>query len=190
MDLALKEGEGALLTGPNGSGKSTLLRLMAGLSKPSGGAVRSRPGAAIAYLGHASFLYPGLTAIENLAFWLKAASGHADRKKLEEGLDLAGLSAHADEPCRNFSKGMAQRLNFARVFLADARIFLLDEPFSGVDRASRQIIMAELERRKRAGAAIFMASHDLEHDAPLAGKIYLLEKKRLRRAPESAGGAA
>lgn len=179
LSLDLKEGEGALLTGANGSGKSTLLRIMAGLSRPSQGKIQKRPNTGLAFLGHASFLYPGLDALENLEFWQKANFGLADYNLIEEVLELLGLLPYAHNQTRYFSKGMSQRLNFARVFLSNARLFLLDEPFSGVDRASRQIIVDELLRRKRAGTAIFMVSHDPHTDQVLADKVYHLDKKGL-----------
>lgn len=180
LNLKLINSEGALLTGANGCGKSTLLRIAAGLSRPNQGKILKNCPGGFAYLGHANFLYPGLSAMENLVFWQKANFGQAKNKELEEVLDLLGLSSYAHSQVRNFSKGMAQRLNFARVFLSQANLFLLDEPFSGIDRRSRQIILDELLKRKNGGAAIFMVSHDTEADTALADKIYLLDKKRLK----------
>lgn len=181
LSLSLKKGRGALLLGANGSGKSSLLRVMAGLSKPSRGSVSRMPGLRLAYLGHASFLYLGLTALENLAFWQKARSAPSERRVLEAALDLTGLLPFANEPVRGFSKGMAQRLALARVFLEDAELYLLDEPFSGLDQPSREIIMAELLKKKKGGAALFMASHNPLKDGALADEIFILEKKRLER---------
>lgn len=184
LNFSLKRGEAALLIGANGSGKSTLLRLIAGLSKPAHGKIQHKDGSKLAFLGHAFFLYPALTAIENLSFWQKATYGKKDAKKLEEVLELVGLSALAHERTGNFSKGMSQRLNFARLFLSPANLFLLDEPFSGIDKLSREWIVKELKRRKEAGAAIFMVTHDAVKDGMLADKCYLLDKKRLSLLPD------
>lgn len=179
LSLRIASGEGILLTGANGSGKSSLLRLAAGLSKPMAGTIRRR--GKTAFLSHATFLYPGLTALENLAFWRGADSENAEGMVLEEALDLVGLAPRAHDQVRHFSRGMSQRLNFARVLAADADIYLLDEPFSGLDQNSAQVIMDELLRRKKAGAALFTISHDPERDAALADNMYLLAEKRLTR---------
>lgn len=190
LSLRLAPGEGILLTGANGSGKSSLLRLAAGLSKPGAGTVRRR--GKTAFLGHATFLYPGLTALENLAFWRGADSGGAAGMALEEALDLVGLSPQAHDQVRRFSRGMAQRLNFARVLAANADIYLLDEPFSGLDQNSAQVILEELLRRKKAGAALFIISHNPERDAALADNICLLAEKRLsylKRRDQACGGS-
>ncbi len=177
LNLYFRKGEGTLLTGANGCGKSTLLRLAAGLSRPSSGKILMN--AQFAFLGHSSFLYPGLTALENLAFWYRANWGKVKNSILEKTLDLVGLLPYAHDRVQNFSRGMAQRLNFARVFLGEPQLFLLDEPFSGIDQASYKIILEELQKRKKAGAAILMISHNPEEDGVIADTIYVMAKKRL-----------
>lgn len=166
----------SLITGVNGAGKSTLLRVIAGLARPDAGTVSlvGRPG----YLGHATFLYPGLTARENLAFWAGAAGLAADIDSL---LARVGLEKAADERVRVFSRGMAQRLNLARLLMADPEIYLLDEPATGLDAQSRDFLRAEIVRAKNAGACILMVSHD-EQDAAFADHVYTIRKGRLEEA--------
>ena len=127
-----------LLAGGNGAGKSTLLRIIAGLSRPSAGevifdgtgvgGVAREDGPRLAYLGHATFVYPGLSALENLQFWARAHGLRPSRAELLALLEHVGLAAHAEERAGVFSRGMAQRLNLARVLLLDADLVLLDEP--------------------------------------------------------------
>ncbi|MDE5879564.1 MAG: ATP-binding cassette domain-containing protein, partial [Desulfovibrio sp.] len=124
VDAAFPRGTVTLVTGGNGAGKSTLLKIMAGLSRPSAGRVL-RAGAGeeggaeptLGYVGHATFLYPGLTALENLAFWRRAHGFRPDGAALLALLERVGLAAHAHERARVFSRGMAQRLNLARVLM-------------------------------------------------------------------------
>lgn len=96
VSCAFAPGSVSLLVGGNGAGKSTLMRIMAGLSRPSAGTVRcAADDVRLGYLGHATFLYPGLTALENLAFWREA---HGLRLS---GQDLAAVawSVSAWRPC-------------------------------------------------------------------------------------------
>lgn len=93
------------------------MRIMAGLSRPSAGAANVADQARVGYLGHATFLYPGLTAVENLAFWRDAYGLKLTRDDIMAGLARVGLEAHAHERAGVFSRGMAQRLNLARVLM-------------------------------------------------------------------------
>ena len=95
VSCAFTAGSVSLLVGGNGAGKSTLMRIMAGLSRPSAGRVRQAEsgtrsgGLRLGYLGHATFLYPGLTALENLAFWRTAHGLRLSRSDLLTGLEWA-----------------------------------------------------------------------------------------------------
>lgn len=184
-DVCLELGEGALvlLVGANGSGKSTLLRILAGLSAPSKGEARRRADASPAYLGHAIFMYPELTARENLAFWGKFYGAKAG--DLDKALERTGLLNHGDTPVRLFSRGMAQRLNFARVLLGRPRLILLDEPLTGMDSEYSRRMRAEILALKNKGAAIVMVSHDLANDAALADAVYAIAGRRLTRQPQA-----
>lgn len=196
LDLSIRKGNTALLTGDNGTGKSTLLRIAAGLCRPTAGTVSTKPGLRLAFLGHATFIYPGLTALENLTFWHRASSPKASRD-LEKALDAVGLLAHAHLRAGKFSRGMAQRLNFARLLVTDPELFLLDEPFTGLDSNSRQTIIGLLQERRKTGAAMLIVSHDPSTDSVLANTVYHLAKKRLeivtdqqQKAPANRVGAS
>ena len=182
----------SLITGENGAGKSTLLRIIAGLTAPTAGSVRITPDETrIGYLGHSTFLYPALTALENLAFWQKASGLASDRKTLTDMLGHVGLARHALTRAGVFSRGMKQRLSLARVLLQKPGILLLDEPGTGLDAASRQLLDEEIRSAAARGACVIAVSHDMEHDRELADAVYVIRDRVLEKAfSREEGGAA
>ncbi len=165
-----------LLMGANGAGKSTLLRIMAGLLNPSVGEVRYCVAeGAIGYLGHASFLYPALTARENLRFWADMYGIESSTDILDAVLTRVGLRSFALEKAGIFSRGMAQRLNLARILLLRPALWLLDEPGTGLDIQSAELLRREIIAARNAGAGIVWISHDKAADSPLADRILTLE---------------
>ena len=159
------------LLGPNGAGKSTLLAMLATLLKPSSGAIRygtldPTGGAAlrarIGVLGHDLFLYPELTARENLAFFA-GLYGIADSDaRARAALERAGLDARRDDPVASFSRGMRQRVALERALIHEPRLALLDEPFTGLDDASTGALLARLRALRDSGAIVILATHDLD----------------------------
>ncbi|HVO13703.1 MAG TPA: heme ABC exporter ATP-binding protein CcmA [Alphaproteobacteria bacterium] len=158
---------GALkLTGPNGSGKSSLLRLMAGLLRPAsgtlawnGGDPADEPGefrAALRYLGHQDAVKPALTVAENLDFWASLAGARGDGTA---ALSAFGLAALAPLPARFLSAGQRRRLALARLVAAPGRLWLLDEPTVGLDRASVAALEAAVARHRDAGGLVVVATH-------------------------------
>ena len=187
VDASLMPGTLSLLAGANGAGKSTLMRIMAGLARPDAGTVkRAVPEEKLGYMAHATFLYPGLDAEENLLFWARAAGLGQAAERVKNALERVGLSRHAHERAGIFSRGMAQRLNLARLLLADPLLILLDEPATGLDIASRSMLRELMLEARGRGAAVLWISHDLKEDAPHADSIFMLEKRSLT---QSAGGA-
>jgi heme exporter protein A len=170
----------ALLLGNNGAGKSTLLKIMAGLIRPSSGTTRfTIPSPKIGYIAHATFVYPGLTALENLLFWREAYGPDKTKRDALELLERVGLAARAYDRAGTFSRGMAQRLNLARILLLDPDILLLDEPETGLDAASQAMLRREIIDAAKRGACVILVSHNAARDATLADRILLLEKGRL-----------
>lgn len=167
LDFALPEGGALLLRGPNGSGKSSLLRLMAGLLAPARGALAwgDRPVSAdpeghrarLRYLGHQDAVKSDLSAAENLAFW-SATHGHS-RDGVAAALDRVGLVRLADVPVRLFSAGQRRRLALARLFLAPAELWLLDEPTVGLDEDSVVRLQDGLDGQRRDGGRVVIATH-------------------------------
>lgn len=186
LNLDLVSGDHVLITGANGAGKSTLLRILAGLCKPDAGNARLAPNTSVAYLGHATFLYPDFTAFENLDFQARINGIRANAREIISVLEKMALHGHAHEKARFFSRGMAQRLNFARILLLDASLILLDEPFTGLDITSRRLMRAALKDIRRQGRAMAMVSHDPQAERDLVDRVLLLENHKLvDTAPES-----
>lgn len=171
-----------LLAGSNGTGKSTLMRIMAGLGRPDSGTVeRLADETETAFLAHATFIYSGLSARENLLFWARGAglSGTEASRAADAALERVGLARHAHDRAGIFSRGMAQRLNLARVLLGRPRLLLLDEPGTGLDIASRGLLRDIVREARSRGAAVVWISHDLDADGVLADRILTLRKKTL-----------
>ena len=177
-------GEIVGLLGPNGAGKSTLLNILATLLAPSRGQVQygeqtlaggdARIRAQIGMLGHDLFLYPELTARENLTFFSHLYGLAGVDAIAIRALEQAGLADRADDFVSGFSRGMRQRLALERALLHDPRLILLDEPFTGLDQSSSAALVARLQERQRAGCLIVLATHDLDvADGLLSRAIYL-----------------
>jgi heme exporter protein A len=181
-------GEIVGLLGPNGAGKSTLLNILATLLAPSVGRVEyggmtAEDGAVvraqIGMLGHDLFLYPELTARENLAFFghLYGLRDVADR--VTGALDRANLASRADDHVGGFSRGMRQRVALERALLHDPRLILLDEPFTGLDQSSTAALVERLKDRQRAGCLIVLATHDLDVvDGLLTRALFLINGRQ------------
>ncbi|BDV00981.1 ABC transporter ATP-binding protein [Thermodesulfomicrobium sp. WS] len=173
-------GEVLLVVGPNGAGKSTLLALLAGLMAPRHGVVHSQVGPeAMAMMGHGTYVYGSLTALENLRFWARLYGLPADESTLEAVLGRVGLAQWAMEPAGTFSRGMAQRLSLARVILLAPRLVFLDEPATGLDMASVALLHREIQSLRQSGAAVVWVSHDVARDLPLATSVLHLRGGRV-----------
>ncbi len=178
-----------LLTGANGTGKSTLLRVMAGLLPPDAGSVVSAmPEEKRAYLGHGTFIYPELTALENLRFWSGMAGARRTDRDLMAALEEVGLAKRADDKAGIFSRGMAQRLNLARILCSSPKLIFLDEPETGLDLSSRDMLTHCIGRFRDDGAGIVWVSHYA--DPALADAVYSIEKKRLAPVKTAFPGGA
>jgi heme exporter protein A len=166
LDFELAPRGALKLTGANGSGKSSLLRLMAGLLRPAEGTLRwggrdprDEPDAfraELRYLGHQDAVKPALTVAENLGFW---AALHGRRAAAGEALDAFGLGPLAQVPGRFLSAGQRRRLALARLVAAPGRLWLLDEPTVGLDRASTAALETVLARHRAAGGMVVVATH-------------------------------
>ena len=198
VDLEVRRGECAVLVGPNGAGKTTLLHLVAGLARPDGGQVRvagvpaHRLPAALrrrmGLLAHQPYLYEHLTAEENLRFWARIFGVRGARQRIRELLGRFGLLLFAHDPVRAYSRGMVQRLALARVLLHDPDLLLLDEPFSGLDRAGVQLLREVLRELKGAGRTLLLVSHRPDEVAELADRFVVLAAGRIRGERAGAPG--
>ncbi len=200
-DLSLRVGRGetVALFGPNGAGKTTLLRLCATLYEPSRGTLRlfgAEPASAAArrrlgLLGHQSFLYPDLSAHENLVFYARLY-GLADAEERATGwLARVDLADTGSRPVRVFSRGMEQRVALARALLHDPDLLLLDEPWSGLDPAAADLLTSLLAELRRDGRTLVVATHDFERGLALADRAAIIHRGRVVwDGPTDAGARA
>ncbi|MBW2269363.1 MAG: heme ABC exporter ATP-binding protein CcmA [Deltaproteobacteria bacterium] len=186
LSLELAPGESLAVLGPNGAGKSTLLRLLAGLARPNAGTIeidgapahRRSARRRIGYIGHATLLYPALTARENLVFAARLYGVPDPAERAAQLLEDAELGAAADEQVAGFSRGMAQRAAIARGLVHDPALVLLDEPFTGLDRSASERLLVRLATLRREGRSLVLVTHELAHAAQLADASLVLAKGR------------
>ncbi|CCO22085.1 ABC transporter ATP-binding protein [Maridesulfovibrio hydrothermalis] len=180
-------GEILLVVGRNGAGKTTLLKIMSGLSRPSAGSaeVLTEP-EKTAYLGHSTFIYPRLSGLSNLSFWASMYGLSPSRDELMVLLQRVGLERAAEEEAGAYSRGMAQRLNLARVFLVNPDLLFLDEPGTGLDQASLTLLREEVVSMRDQGTAIVWISHDVNHDTALADRVLGLAGRKMAYLGEAA----
>jgi ABC-type multidrug transport system ATPase subunit len=153
------------LLGDNGAGKSTLLRAIAGLLRPSRGAVEvlgtSWPRShthQIGYMAHAPLLYDELDAMENLRYFA-LLYGIADAERCRQAIVAVGLDPELKRRVGQYSQGMRQRISLARAILNDPLLLLLDEPFSNVDILSAHHMVSLLAAMRDRGKTIFVVTH-------------------------------
>lgn len=181
ISFELAEGELLALFGPNGAGKSTLLGVLGGALPGQSGEILFRgelrdPGATewrreIGLLSHRSFLYPVLTARENLTFYGRLYALPDLAERVEERLAEVDLTDAADRPMREFSRGMQQRLALARTLLHDPSFILLDEPFTGLDVHASARLRELLLRLKDGRRTILLVTHNLADGLALADRV-------------------
>jgi heme exporter protein A len=162
-------GDALAVVGPNGAGKSSLLRLLAGLLPLAAGkllwngtAVGDDPEAHRArlhYVGHLDAIKPQLTPAETLAFHARLRGRGADRSAVTAALDALGLARLADLPGRFLSQGQRRRAALARLLVAPAPLWLLDEPTNGLDADSLGRLTEIIDNHRAGGGLIVAATH-------------------------------
>ena len=189
VSLTLHTGQLVALLGPNGAGKSTLLGMLATLVRPSVGSIQygnhshtdvaSGLRAQIGFLSHDLQLYAELTARENLEFFAGLYGLDDPPSRANAALDRAGLGSRADDVVDGYSRGMRQRLALERSLLHDPRLVLLDEPFTGLDEMSANVLADRLRRLKDAQRIVLLATHDLDVADGLVDRSVMLKKGRM-----------
>ena len=176
-DLEVGESEIVLVQGPNGAGKSTLLRVCAGLLRIESGRAevlghdlvtdRAAVRRSVGLLGHDTALYDDLTVEQNLRFWARAS--RIDDDAVPAALDRLGVAERLrDVAVRNLSAGQRRRTALAAVVVRRPRLWLLDEPHSGLDQGGRDLIDQAILDAALAGATVMLASHELDRTLDLA----------------------
>ncbi len=188
VSTALPEGSTTLLRGPHGAGKTTLLRVLAALTRPTGGAVRvlgvnpfgadaAAQRSRLGYLGQESALYGELTVMENLEFCAKLHGVGPERIEfLLHELELEGV---AGQRVRTLSLGFRRRAGLARARLTDPSLVLLDEPWNGLDTEASQRLTHWLEQHRKAGHSALVAAHSPGAATSLFDAEIRLERGRL-----------
>jgi heme exporter protein A len=184
IDLDVERGECLALVGPNGAGKTTLLRILATLSRPSGGKVYVaetdlEDGAIpvrrqIGFLSHEPLLYGDLSAEENLRFYGRMYDVASLSERIPFMLRQVGLERSRYDLVRTFSRGMKQRLAIARALLHDPPVLLLDEPYTGLDRQAAQMLDTVLEDAGLSSRTVMLTTHNLERGLGMCGRVALL----------------
>jgi heme exporter protein A len=203
VDLTLRAGEAVALLGPNGAGKSTLVGILATLLKPSTGQVLYGGHAAhhddelrgaIGVVAHESLCYGDLSGRENLLLFARLYAVPEPHDRADEVLRRVGLAGDAERrAARTYSRGMLQRLAVARALVHRPQLLLLDEPFTGLDRAGVELLGALLHEERARGAILVVVTHDFEAVASLIDRVVVLARGKVTRdtaAPDTRTTAA
>ena len=188
LSLDVKSGEIYGLLGANGAGKSTTLNLLLGFLNADKGDIKMLDSDdssvinkdRIGYIPENVNLYPYLTGIENLDYFSKLAGLKFTSEQLSDFLLECGLEKEAfNKYISEYSKGMRQKVGIAIAYAKNAKIYLLDEPASGLDPLSSNELSILLKKMSKAGATILMASHDIFRVRETCDKIGILKNGSL-----------
>ncbi len=159
LSFAVQAGQLWQIEGPNGAGKTSLIRILCGLARYgfTGHVQRLVPQL---YLGHLPAVKALLTPRENLA-WHVSGDGHYTDVQIESALGHVGLCGYEDVPSHTLSAGQHRRVNLARLYLSRAPLWLLDEPFTAIDKCGVDDLQALLATHVAGGGSVVMTSHQL-----------------------------
>ncbi len=169
--IAFELGPGELLHlhGHNGSGKTTLMRALCGLVTPTEGEVRWKGEpirgqrdefhAELLYLGHKNGIKEDLTGVENLLVACRLAGLRVGESRAWEVLERMGLRGHEDLPARVLSQGQQKRVALSRLLLSEARLWLLDEPFVGLDLAAVELLQQVIREHVAKDGMVVLTTH-------------------------------
>ena len=194
ISLEVEKGQLVTLLGPSGCGKSTLLRCLAGLEQVSGGRIyldgqditdvtpRHR---GIGMVFQAYSLFPNLTVRENVAYGLKLKKLPKPeiRQKVEEMLEIVGLSDKLDQYPSQLSGGQQQRVALARAMVTAPKVLLLDEPLSAIDALLRKNLQIEIRKiQKQLGITTIFVTHDQDEAMVMSDMIHLFHDGRIEQS--------
>ena len=190
LDLKVEKGEIVCLLGANGAGKTTTINLFLGfLESSSGGAFVDGVNVAqapletkkhLAYIPEQVALYPQLSGLENLDYFLRLSGVRKSRTQLISTLKEAGLEENAAvRRASSYSKGMRQKVGIAIALAKDAKALLLDEPLSGLDPSAANALCVSLRQLRDDGRAILMATHDVFRAKEVGTRIGIMKEGRL-----------
>ena len=181
VDLTIRKGEFVSLIGHSGCGKSTLLNLVAGLVKPSAGALilaereigGPGPDRGVVFQNHS--LLPWLTCFENVYLAVERVFSDRRKERTHAALELVGLSHAENKYPHQISGGMKQRVGIARALAMEPKVLLLDEPFGALDALTRATLQDELMRIvQRTGSTVLMVTHDVDEAVLLSDRVVMM----------------
>jgi len=191
VSFTVAAGEVLSLLGANGSGKTTLLRIISALDRPDEGEVWLGPvplSSAAAeirrYVGvvaHAPLLYDRLTGSENLNFYARLYDLEKPQKRIEQILRTLDLWRWRDDAVRTYSRGMAQRLAIARALLHDPPVVVLDEPDTGLDRESIELLTELVAQLRSRSRAVVTTTHSIERAQEWGDRVLELRSGHLHQ---------
>lgn len=191
ISLQVARGEVFGLLGPNGAGKTTTISMLTGLLGPSGGQItvdgldlKSHTHEVKARMGlvpQEMALYLTLSARQNLTFFgrIYGLKGKELRQRVDEVLEMIGLTERADDPIKDYSGGMKRRVNIGAGLLHKPQILFLDEPTVGVDPQSRNAIFESVEALNRAGMSVMYTTHYMEEAQRLCHRVAIVDEGKL-----------
>jgi heme exporter protein A len=189
IDLSIKKGETVAILGPNGAGKSTLLKVLATLIKPTSGLIKVNDmdlkknhieiKKIMGYLPHSSLLYDHYTPLENLIFFGNIYGVKNVEQRANALVKDVGLSFFLNEPVKNFSRGMIQRIAIARAIVHEPQILLLDEPHTGLDQGAITILNNVILSMKAKGTTTLMVTHDFKQAAEICDRIIIVKNGKI-----------
>ena len=189
VDLSIKKGETVAILGPNGAGKSTLLKVLATLIKPTSGRVvinemdlkknHIQIKKIMGYLPHSSLLYDHYSPLENLVFFGNIYDVKNVEQRAVELVKEVVLSFFLNEPVKNFSRGMIQRIAIARAIVHEPEILLLDEPHTGLDQGAISILNNVILSMKQKGTTTLMVTHDFKQAAEICDRIIIVKNGKI-----------
>ena len=184
VEMNVSAGQVMALLGDNGAGKSTLLRIISGLGKADRGdvlldghslkSVGHELRRYIGMVGHAPLLYDSLSAEENLGFFASLYDIEEPAARIASVLQEIDLWTRRRDPVRTYSRGMVQRLAIGRAILHNPPVLLLDEPDTGLDQGSAQMLHELIRTLGADNRAILLSTHNLDRAVEWADSVSLL----------------
>ncbi|MBN6889369.1 ABC transporter ATP-binding protein [Cytobacillus horneckiae] len=182
VDFSIDKGELIGLIGPNGAGKSTTIKAILGLLEYNSGAIEFMDNASYSYIPERPVFYDELTLWEHLDF-VAAVEGLDDQAYQEKAnrlLESYKLAEHAHEMPAKYSKGMQQKAMLILAMITEPDVYIIDEPFIGLDPNAMKLFLSSIKAERERGAAILMSTHVLDTAEKVCDRFIIIHKGRLQ----------